>query len=236
MMEKRRFTELWHSSIGYRLSSIALSIVDSCRPPMSKYNHFEELPVWQTAARLYNLVLDLLESDSSEFTPGFRGQLDRASLSVSNNIAEGFDRVTTSELLTFLGYAKGSASEVRSMVHVVWERPPLLPLRTRLQSIHDLAESCVRQIAAWSTQIDEGKVQGKRHLTAPLKRQRETRQAAEAIRLNFLRSLAPSHPLYQSSEALTARGEPASRRAPAKISYHLCSVCEITVNHRLHLS
>ena len=54
---------------------------------MSKYQKFEDLPVWQEAARLYNRVLDLLEEPNVPLTPGFRNQLDRAALSVSNNIA-----------------------------------------------------------------------------------------------------------------------------------------------------
>lgn len=126
---------------------------------MAKYNHFEDLPVLQTAARLYNLVLDLFEEHSARFTPGFRNQLDRAALSVSNNIAEGFDRVTTAELISFLGYARGSASEVRSIVLVIRNRKKLAPACALLGQIHDAAQSCLRQLAAWTTQIEEGDVQ-----------------------------------------------------------------------------
>src|SRR6266446_6072989 len=71
-------------------------------PVMAKYQHFEELPVWLEAKRLYNVVLDLLEEPNVPLTPGFRNQLDRAALSVSNNIAEGFERSTTKELLSFI--------------------------------------------------------------------------------------------------------------------------------------
>src|SRR5205807_9474551 len=85
---------------------------------MAKYQQFEDLPVWQEAARLYNAVLDLLEEPGVPLTPGFRNQLDRASLSVSNNVAEGFERVTTNELLAFLAISRGSAGEVRSMMAV----------------------------------------------------------------------------------------------------------------------
>jgi hypothetical protein len=38
---------------------------------MAKYQRFEELPVWQEAARLYNTVLDLLEEPNVPLTPGF---------------------------------------------------------------------------------------------------------------------------------------------------------------------
>ena len=55
---------------------------------MPKYEKFEDLPVWQEAARLYNRVLDLLEEPGVPLSPGFRNQLDRAALSVSNHVAE----------------------------------------------------------------------------------------------------------------------------------------------------
>src|SRR5205814_1949601 len=47
---------------------------------------------------------------------GFSDQLDCAALSVSNNIAEGFERGTTNELLAFIYIARGSAGDVRSML------------------------------------------------------------------------------------------------------------------------
>jgi four helix bundle protein len=80
------------------------------------YKRFEDLPVWQTAAELYEETSELLEKDGLEATRSFRDQLDRAALSVSNNIAEGFERGTTSELLAFIYIARGSAGEVRSML------------------------------------------------------------------------------------------------------------------------
>ena len=88
------------------------------------YQRFEDLPVWQDAAKLYERVEILLELSEFSVTRGFRDQLDRASLSVSNNIAEGFERGTTKELLAFLYIARGSAGEVRSMLAVKSRRIP----------------------------------------------------------------------------------------------------------------
>lgn len=81
-----------------------------------KYSRFEDLPVWKAASDLFVRVDTLVKF------PGFRGkgdlanQLHRAALSVSNNIAEGFEMGTTEQLITFLYHAKGSAGEVRSML------------------------------------------------------------------------------------------------------------------------
>ena len=174
---------------------------------MPKYDKFEDLPVWQEAARLYNKVLDLLEEPNLPLTPGFRNQPDRAALSVSNNIAEGFERVTTNELNAFLAIARGSSGEVRSMMAVVQDRPKLKPIVRRLQEIRALAESCARQLTAWTVSIESSPVQGKRHLTGEVKERREAAQKAQEFRLNFLRGLKPDHPLYSSTDARTARGE-----------------------------
>jgi four helix bundle protein len=174
---------------------------------MPKYNTFEELPVWQEAARLYNLVLDLLEEPNLPLSSAFRNQLDRAALSISNNVAEGFERLTTNELLSFLAIAKGSGGEVRSMLAVVKNRPKLKPFIRRLQEIRGLAESCGRQLGAWMGSIEDSPVKGKRHLDARGKQAKNNRDAAVEYRLKFLRSLKPEHPLYSTDEAKAARGE-----------------------------
>src|SRR6266487_2973730 len=80
------------------------------------YERFEDLPVWQKAAELYEAPKELLEHRRFSATRGFRDQLDRAALSVSNNIAEGFERGTTNGLLTFIYIARGSSGEVRYML------------------------------------------------------------------------------------------------------------------------
>jgi len=71
------------------------------------YERFEDLPVWQKAADLYEHTEELLGNHNFKATSGFRDQLDRASLSVSNNVAEGFERGTTNELLQFIYIARG---------------------------------------------------------------------------------------------------------------------------------
>lgn len=174
---------------------------------MPKYTKFEELPVWQEAARLYNRVLDLLETPSVPLSAGFRNQLDRAALSISNNIAEGFERVTNNELLSFLAIARGSAGEVRSMIAVVRHRAKLRPHLQHLEEIRELSESCARQLTAWTSSLEASPVQGKRHITGADRERRESADKAKRYRLEFLRSLKPDHPLYNSLDARTARGE-----------------------------
>jgi four helix bundle protein len=174
---------------------------------MAKYQHFEELPVWQEAAKLYTATLDLLEGSGVPLTSGFRGQLDRAALSVSNNIAEGFERATTAELLSFIAIARGSAGEVRSMILVVRGRPEVKEYASSLDRIRILAESCSRQLTGWSVAVERLPFQGRRQLPDREKSVRESIEKAREFRQQFLRNLKPNHPLYRSREACQARGE-----------------------------
>lgn len=174
---------------------------------MAKYQHFEELPVWQEAARLYNAVIDLLEESGTAFSSGFRNQLDRAALSVSNNIAEGFERSTTNELLAFIAIARGSAGEVRSMMAVVKDRPKFKRYAAALQIIRSAAESCARQLTGWAVAVDKLPFEGRRQLPERERASRENAQKTKNYKIEFLKNLKPSHPLYNSVDAQSARGE-----------------------------
>jgi four helix bundle protein len=129
---------------------------------MAKYQRFEDLPVWQESARLYNRVLDLLETPNLPLSPGFRNQLDRAALSVSNKIADGFWHTSRNQLLSSLDLALEFAGEVRSMTALVEGRPKLDRQKGELQQIRELAESCVRQIHAWIGAMEKSFSEGKR--------------------------------------------------------------------------
>jgi four helix bundle protein len=124
---------------------------------MPKYQKFEEVPAWRESARLYSAVLDLLEYSPSPFSPGFRHQLERAALAVSSNIAEGFERGGRPESLQCLGMARAAASEIRSMMAVVFDRPRLKEHGRQLEQIRTLSDSCARQVGAWIRSVEEGR-------------------------------------------------------------------------------
>src|SRR5258707_10475039 len=109
---------------------------------------FEELPVWQQAAELYEQTDDFLEHAPSRLRASFRDQLERAVLSVSNNIAEGFERGTTNELLQFIYIARGSAGEVRAMLRLLRRRPLAAPFPPRILELITPSESCPRPVRA----------------------------------------------------------------------------------------
>ncbi len=80
------------------------------------YERFEHLPVWQDAIDAARLIF-LLSADRAFVAQGdLANQLQRAALSISNNIAEGFERGSSAELIALLYYARGSAGVVRSIL------------------------------------------------------------------------------------------------------------------------
>lgn len=79
---------------------------------------FEDIIAWQKAKRL---TIDVYEQFNSCRDYGFRDQVQRASVSIMNNIAEGFERRGDKEFKHFLFIAKGSCGEVRSMLYLALE-------------------------------------------------------------------------------------------------------------------
>ncbi len=81
---------------------------------MSTCTHFEELEIWKRARAL---VFDVYKSFNHAKDYGFKDQIQRAAVSIMNNIAEGFERESNKDFLNFLRIAKGSCGEVRSMLY-----------------------------------------------------------------------------------------------------------------------
>ncbi|NWK55140.1 four helix bundle protein [Verrucomicrobiaceae bacterium N1E253] len=92
-----------------------------------------------------------------------KDQFERASLSVSNNIAEGFDRGTTKEMIHFPYIARGSASETCSMALFFQKRPYLNPYKSQIQAIETLARSCSKQLRAWAGHLQKTDHQGAKY-------------------------------------------------------------------------
>jgi four helix bundle protein len=109
---------------------------------MNNDDTFENLEVWREAIELAVKVYELFR-DCNDW--GFRGQIQNASLSVSNNIAEGYERSSNTEFIRFLDIARGSCGEVRSQAHVA-ARLNLLPADVAATLIAD-AKRLSRRIA-----------------------------------------------------------------------------------------
>ena len=80
-----------------------------------KIEKFEDIISWQKAKVL---TIDIYKTFENSKDFGYKNQIERASVSIMNNIAEGFERRSNKEFRQFLFIAKGSCGEVRSMLYL----------------------------------------------------------------------------------------------------------------------
>jgi four helix bundle protein len=164
------------------------------------YSRFEELPVWQEAIHLVDEVYNMTESKGWPGIRSLRDQLERAALSVSNNIAEGFERGTTNELLAFLYIARGSAGEVRSMLCFIERRKGFMHFKSQISNLKSLVESCSRQLRAWADHLQNSDIKGQRHLNEKTRKQYNSRKGAMDFENELMNRLPNSHPMRRGKE------------------------------------
>jgi four helix bundle protein len=85
------------------------------------YSSFEDLEVYKKTVKFTAKVYDLLKKSPLKEDFAMVDQMRRATISISNNISEGFERETDKELIRFLYFSKGSAGEVRNLFNLLEE-------------------------------------------------------------------------------------------------------------------
>ena len=88
---------------------------------MATINNFEDLEIWQNARELCKKI-NQYYLHNPKFLNHDKNQIDRASASIMDNIAEGFEREGNKEFVNFLTMSKGSAGEVRSQLIRAFDR------------------------------------------------------------------------------------------------------------------
>lgn len=157
-----------------------------------KYERFEDLPVWKAAVELAAAVYALTEDRAFRTDGDLSDQLRRAVLSISNNVAEGFERGSTAELLAFLYYARRSAGEVRSMLHFRQRWPRTAHLKSQISDLKSKAESCSRPIRAWANSLQNTNISGQRHLNDQTRAAYEQKRRADAFMAEIDRTVRRS--------------------------------------------
>jgi four helix bundle protein len=126
--------------------------------------------VWQAGIELAASVYALTEKSAFRRRYSLRDQIERAAVSVSNNIAEGFERGTNQELLTFLFIARGSAGEVRSMLCLLERLPAFADLKADATTLKAAAESISKQLGAWIRALRDSDRKGERYVSEKVRR------------------------------------------------------------------
>ncbi len=126
------------------------------------YQRFEDLPVWNDAIEMALALFGLSMTGRLNGIGDLKNQIERSAVSVSNNIAEGFERGTNNELINFLYIARGSAGEVRSMLRLLERFPGKEDLRPEIDDLLGRAEKISRQLGRWAEALKDSDHQGAR--------------------------------------------------------------------------
>ncbi|HQZ94975.1 MAG TPA: four helix bundle protein [Pyrinomonadaceae bacterium] len=161
-----------------------------------KYSTFEELPVWQASTRFALNVFEFTSKNDFRGLGDTKNQLERASLSISNNIAEGFERGTTNELINFLYIARGSAGESRSMLRICESLDRFSDLKFEISNLIKQAINISKQLHGWLESLKNSDIKGVRFFDNKVRKKIETdkefaefdQQMAE-FRIEFERKL-----------------------------------------------
>jgi four helix bundle protein len=87
---------------------------------VAKIEHFEDLKIWKDAAAISVSIIKISMTGPLSKDFGIRDQIRRSALSISSNIAEGFEYNNNKEFIRFLKYSKGSAGELRSQLYIAF--------------------------------------------------------------------------------------------------------------------
>lgn len=79
---------------------------------------FEDLEIWKSSIEIAKLIYELTKKEKFSRDFGLKEQIQRAAVSISSNIVEGFEKNNNNEFARFLKIAKGSAGEVRNQLYI----------------------------------------------------------------------------------------------------------------------
>lgn len=120
---------------------------------MPKFNTFEDIISWQKA-RVLNLDIYNITNKNENFSKDYalRDQIRRSSVSITSNIAEGFEKRTTKEFIRFLYIAKGSAGECRSQLYLAFDlnyisNDEFKKLNVKVQEISKLISGLIKYLS-----------------------------------------------------------------------------------------
>ena len=95
---------------------------------MATFSQLEDIQVWQKARQLTKQIYEATSNGRFAQDYGLRNQIQRASVSIMANIAEGFGRRSDKEFANFLNMAHGSVAEVQSHLYVALDLAYITPV------------------------------------------------------------------------------------------------------------
>jgi four helix bundle protein len=125
---------------------------------MGKIQKFEDILAWQKARELTREVYARSKTGAFAKDFGLKDQIQRASVSIMGNVAEGFDRGGDKEFIQFLSVSKGSCGEVRSHLYVALDQQYISP--TQFNQLYNSADEVSRLLAGFMGYLKQSDLRG----------------------------------------------------------------------------
>ena len=131
---------------------------------MASIKRFEDVEAWKQGRELTRRIYQI--TSQSKFTRDYalRDQIRRAAISITSNIAEGFDRGGNREFVQFLAIARGSASELKSQLYTALDAGYVD--QKEFAELYQLAHSVVLLIGGFIKYLQQSELSGQKFKTA----------------------------------------------------------------------
>ena len=127
---------------------------------MGKIQKFEDILSWQKARELTREVYAHSKTGAFAKDFGLRDQIQRASVSIMGNVAEGYDRGGDKEFIQFLSVSKGSCGEVKSHLYVALDQQYINP--PQFNQLYNLADEVGRLLAGFMAYLKQSDLRGRK--------------------------------------------------------------------------
>ncbi len=163
-----------------------------------KIEKFEDIIAWQKARQLSKEIYKITKNEKFSADFGLKDQIQRATVSVMSNIAEGYERGTKEEFIQFLYIARGSCGEVRTQLYVAYDQGYIS--FNEFQKLQKLAAEVSRLIYYLIEHLKKSGYKGQKFKKPPMKSFREEVQ-------ELLKSLTSATPDTSTDSVQNNRNE-----------------------------
>ena len=132
---------------------------------MATIRSFEELEVWKKARMVSAQIFKSTASESFYKDFALKDQINSASGSIMDNIAEGFEGGARKEFIQFLSYAKGSCGEVKTQLYRALDREHIS--KDTFQKFETQISEIGKMLGGLISYLNKTTVEGTKHLKEP---------------------------------------------------------------------
>jgi four helix bundle protein len=127
---------------------------------MATITRFEDIEAWQLGRELKRLLYQC--SKAGEFAKDYalRDQIRRAAISITSNIAEGFEREGNREFIQFLSTSKGSCAEVQDHLYTALDQEYLT--QEQFDALYGKASEVGQKLGAFMSYLQRSEIRGRK--------------------------------------------------------------------------